>query len=248
MGKARRPVNRTKIHNKTRRKKWRKNNKLKNAFTLSQTERERLQPFVKNLSSIKLTDIQLSALAKGLKHIPDTKKPSRLQLIKDVNAFQRRMRIKYLMRNKEQSTFHQFRLPSKWSPLDTGCLDLEDYLECTKKEICHLRLKQPPRNLSVQERTALKELSKNPQITIKKFDKGRGIAILNSYEYTQIGLRHLDSHHYELIEQDLTLKTAHTVKDLLLEMVDSKRIDDTIFHYLNPFSHDLRKNCRKNII
>ena len=57
-------------HETNRKRKRQKNPNNYTDFTLSQTSREILVPFVKNLSEIKLTDIQISALAKGLKHIP----------------------------------------------------------------------------------------------------------------------------------------------------------------------------------
>ncbi len=203
--------------------------------------RELLEPFIHNLSSTKLSDVQMSALAKGLKHIPTPNTPKRTELVTDVNQLHRRMRIRYLMRNKHNSTpTHQFKLPSTWTPIDSGNHTLEDYLERTKEEICHLRFYHPQQNLTKKERKALNDLSKDHTITIKKLDKGRGVALMNTHDYIQIGLKHLSTHHYQLIPDDPTMDTARSVHDLLFEMNELNYIDDDTFFFLDPYSHNTR--------
>ena len=211
-------------------------------FQLSQDARQMLEPFAKNLSKLKLTDTQIYALAKGLKHIPRPNKPSRTTLVKDVDSLHRRMRIKYLMRNKKTNSkgAYAFRLPSNWTPLSSGNTFLETYLEKTKEEICHLRFKTPQQNLNTKERQALNELAKNSDIVIKKLDKGRAVCLMDAHDYVQVGLKHLDTKHYELIPEDLTLNTAKLVHALLEEMNDLKHISDDTFIYLSPFSHQTR--------
>ena len=228
------------LKHKTSRNNWHKKRHSKVDFRLSQDERKRLEPFVKNLSKIQLSDIQISALAKGLKHIPTPGKPSRTDLVKDVDLLQRRMRIRYIMRNKKNYKMHKFKLPSTWVPRDSGSITLETYLEKTKENICHLRFSSPNSNCTKQERQALNQLSKNPDIVIKKMDKGRGVAIMDSHDYIQTGLKHLSSHHYELIAEDPSLETAATVRNLLEELNDLKHIDDDTFFFLNPFIHGIR--------
>ena len=229
-------------HFPIRKQRYKRNiQKNSNVFQLSKETRELLTPFVKNLSSIQLSDIQISAMAKGLKHIPTPSKPSRRELVQDVNLLQRRMRIRYIMRNKKTlKSMHQFKLPSTWTPLDSENNDLENYLEKTKEEICHLRFHKPVQNLTHAEKQALKELADNPNIIIKKMDKGRGVTVINTHDYMQTGLKHLDTHHYELIPEDPTLDTAQAVRSVLEEMNDLNYINDEIFLFLNPFSHDIR--------
>ncbi len=83
------------------------------------------------------------------------------------------MRIRYIMRNKYNSIlFHQFKLPSTWTPIDSRDHTLEDYLD----GICHLRFHHPKQNLTKEERKALNDLSKDQTITIKKLDKRRGVS------------------------------------------------------------------------
>ena len=243
MGKNRRFVPKHKqwtYTHKTNRNNSHKKVQNKAEFKLSQNERNMLEPFVKNLSQIQLTDIQISALAKGLKHIPSPDKPSRMELIKDVDLLQRRMRIRYIMRNKKNSTMHKFKLPSTWTPRDSGSIALETYLEKTKENICHLRFNTMNQNCTNEERQALNQLSKNPDIVIKKMDKGRGVSIMDSHDYMQTGLKHLNSHHYELISEDPSLNTATMVRNLLEEMNDLGHIDDDTYIFLNPFVHGVR--------
>ena len=64
--------------------------------------------------------------------------------------------------------------------------------------------------------------------------------MINTHDYMQTGLQHLDTHHYELIPEDPTLDTAQAVRSVLEEMNDLNFINDEIFLFLNPFSHDIR--------
>ena len=100
------------------------NYKFKGKYTteiiLSQTTKDMLKPFVTNLSDLTITDAQLLALSKGLKFIPTPNKPDRSILINDINKLQRRTRITYLMHKKPDNTQTKFRLPSKWTPKDSG--------------------------------------------------------------------------------------------------------------------------------
>ena len=95
-------------------------------------------------------------------------------------------------------------------------------------------------NCTNEERQALNQLSKNPDIVIKKMDKGRGVSIMDSHDYMQTGLKHLNSHHYELISEDPSLNTATMVRNLLEEMNDLGHIDDDTYIFLNPFVHGVR--------
>ena len=213
----------------------------KKEFQLSPTEKRELSIFVKNLSSINLTDAQISALSKGLKHIPTPKKPSRSDLIQDFSLYQRRMRIRYIMRHKKSSKkCYKFKLPSEWTPADSENNTLENYLEMTKRLICHLRFEPQEYNMKPIERKALNELKNNTDIVIKKMDKGRGVTIMNRHDYVQVGLQHLDTHHYELISEDPTISTANTIYNILEELNDQEYIDDDTFIFLNPFSHEIK--------
>ena len=80
------------------------------------------------------------------------------------------------MRNKKNlKSMHQFKLSSTWTPLDSENNDLENYLEKTKEEICHLRFHKPKQNLTHAEKQALNELADNPNIIIFKNGQRPGV-------------------------------------------------------------------------
>ena len=213
------------------------NKKLKDHSTLANLYR----PFIKNYSDIVLSDIQIIALAKGLKHIPTPKKPLRSKLVEDFDLYARRMRIKYIMHTKKDK-FNPFRLKSQWTPLDSENHKLEGYLEETKKSLCHLRYIRPQPNLTSDERNALNALTNDPSIVIKKPDKTRGICIMSDFQYRKVGFHHLSSNHYELIPNDQTHETAQLVYNTLIDMNMDNVINDDTFDFLNPLSKEIRTN------
>ena len=201
------------------------------------------RPLITNYANINLSDLQIIALAKGLKYIPTPKHPHRSQLVEDFDNFARKMRVSYIMHDKDKK-FAPFRPKSKWVPLDSENNILEEYLEQTKNEICHLRFTKQKPNLTTEERNALNELSKNHDIVIKKPDKTRGICIMSSFQYRKVGLQHLSSNHYEKIPYDKTHETAQHVYNSLVDMYNSKYINEDTCDFLDPFNSesDIRTN------
>lgn len=55
------------------------------------------RPLIKNYSNVKLSDIQIVALNKGLKHISTPKCPHRTKLVEDFDNYARKMRVSYIM-------------------------------------------------------------------------------------------------------------------------------------------------------
>ena len=213
------------------------NKKLKDHSSLANLYR----PFIKNYSDKVLSDTQIIALAKGLKHIPTPKQPPRSKLVEDFDLYARRMRIKYIMHAKKDK-FNPFRLKSQWTPLDSENHKLEGYLEETKKLLCHLRYKRPLPNLTKDERNALNTLTNDTSIVIKKPDKTRGICIMSDFQYRKVGFQHLSSDHYELIPYDMTHETAQLVHNTLIDMNMNNVIDDDTFDFLNPLNKKIRTN------
>ena len=68
------------------------------------------------------------------------------------------------------------------------------------------------------EESAINRLKNNPKIVIKPYDKGRGtcMCITNRADYLKVGFKHLASEHYEELEQDITMETAHMVHNVLI--------------------------------
>ena len=195
--------------------------------------------YVKNLSVIPLSNIEIIALGKGLKFIMTPEKPKRIDILKSVKDIKRKMRIRYIMQNKK-NRFFKFRLPSKWVPEETTNSNLEAYLEATKIEIAKIPINSATDNTPKSERFALEALKNNRSIVIKPFDKGRGIAIMDRSDYQAEIERQLLSQHYEKLESDITLCTKATVRDTLRLLLSKHEIDESTFQYLNPYNHETR--------
>ena len=137
------------------------------------------------------------------------------------------------MHNKTSQS-QPFKPPSTWSPESTFNLKLEDYLEATKFELAHIRLKQQTNNMTKKHRSALLQLKKKEKIVIKPYDKGRGICIMNTLDYLAVGFRHLSSQHYKQLEQDTTQDTSQLVHNALTKMANQNIINSKTYEYLDP--------------
>ena len=124
------------------------------------------------------------------------------------------MRMKYYMHNKEPKNYNKFKLPSTWQPYPVPCNTLEDYFEETKSELAKVRIKHSLANTPKCEGNAIHSLQTDKSIVIKKFDKGRGIAILNTEDYRLEALRHLSSPQYKSLSEDITTYTSLELKNL----------------------------------
>ena len=160
----------------------RKHQKVKRQELKTQTENRAAfcERFIRNLSDKDLNPQEKIVLGKGLKFIPTPEKPNRIMLLQSFRDLEKRMRMRYFMFKKDKNPIKTFKLPSKWVPRPTPCQELEDYFEATRELIASVMIKNHSHNLTFQERKALKSLQNDKNIVIKPFDKGRGIAILNS--------------------------------------------------------------------
>ena len=130
----------------------------------------------KNLSNSK----QITLLSRGLKFIPTPvtrENIIRRQLLNDFSQFARRMRLKYIFhgKDKEPHPFHVSQIGTH--QLVQPSVALETFLE-VKFEIANIKINRPKDNLSQGERKALKELSRDKNIVIKKADKGTTTVII----------------------------------------------------------------------
>ena len=194
---------------------------------------ESSEQYITNLSSVTLSPVEKIALGKGLNFVPTPPKPTRSILLSDITTFEKRMRTAYIMHRK-RTTNHPFKPPSKWHPKTTPSNTLNNYLEATKAELAHIRLRNQKRNMTRLETSALRNLKNNPEIVIKPYDKGRGICILNQSDYLQVGYKHLDSQHYMELSQDITPTTISMVQNTLTRMFNQNYIDKDTLAYLDP--------------
>ena len=89
-------------------------------------------------------------------------------------------------------------------------------------------------NLTKGERLGLTELSKNPEIVIKKADKGSAVVIMNTTDYLREGYRQLsDPNFYQKLREDPTERVSAKIADTLTEMKSLNLITEKNLDYLN---------------
>ena len=144
---------------------------------------------IKNLSDYKLTRDQINVLSRGLKFIPTPVTNTghvRAELLKDFNAFARRMRLQYIFHGKDKEQ-HPFHVKSDWEPPVQPSVALETYLEEVKLQLANINTITPRNNLPKREQLAIKQLKQNPDINIKRAVKGSSIVVLNKEDKMKEG-------------------------------------------------------------
>jgi hypothetical protein len=138
-------------------------------------------------SKYQLSVAEISVLNKGLGFVPSAFKPSLVDIDKDIKRFERKLQLHFFFSNKEMDDENfpvkrSFKRNSNWWPKRLNGHITEF---CSKvKKLLGATLKFKGRaNPTKIEMTALKNLSNNKQIVIKKCDKGGGIAVTDSSEY-----------------------------------------------------------------
>ena len=177
-----------------------------------------------------LTSDQTNLLAKGLKFIPTPKENEtqiRRHLLKDYENFARRMRLQYIFFGEDNEP-HPFHVKSNWIPPVQKSVALESYLEEVKVQLAEIQLTKPKDNLLNTERKALKTLRENPNINLKKADKGTRMVVLNTVDKIRKGQIQLDSlEHYKPLERPMVVEMSLRVQQLVKELQEHNYIDDT---------------------
>ena len=89
-------------------------------------------------------------------------------------------------------------------------------------------------NLTKEQWKGLMELRKNPEIVIKKADKGSAVVIMNTTDYLREGYRQLsDRNFYVKIREDPTEQISQKICKVLTEMKNFKLITEKNVEYLN---------------
>ena len=194
---------------------------------IAQTEANKKH--IKNLSDIALTNDQTNLLAKGLKFIPTPKENEtqiRSHFLKDFENFAKRMRLQYIFFGEDNEP-HPFHVKSNWIPPVQKSVALESYLEEVKVQLAEIQLTKPKDNLLNTERKALKTLRENPNINLKKADKGTRTVVLNTVDKIREGQIQLDNPvHYQPLERPMVVETSLRVQQLVKELYEHNYIDD----------------------
>ena len=135
------------------------------------------------------------------------------------------------MRHK-QSQQHPFKVKSNWTPRSTENTKLESYLEATKLALLDLPFQKVTQNMSHAQKIEISKLANNSEITIKPYDKGRGIVIVNTKDYVNECERQLrNTEYYTKLDSDETEHTINKVHVLLNKMYMNKPDMQTTLHY-----------------
>ncbi len=100
------------------------------------------------------------------------------------------------------------------------------FISVNKLSLSKTKLTAPMKqNLTKKERLAIKELSQNKSIIIKKADKGSSVVIMNTEDYIAEGHRQLsDGKFYQKVDHDLTDEHNAQVKDKVMDMFNKGEI------------------------
>ena len=215
-----------------------------------------------NLSDIELTADQTSALQKGLTFCPTPGPPNKAQIWNDFKDFHRRLCLKahfhkdnghldhlsneeqqlveFMALNLEESEnpyqdiHKKFVNKSNWKPQSIHN-SLEVFQRAFKTGLLKSKIKHSKtKNLSKNQFTALKSLCENPDIVIKKADKGSAVVVLNTTDYLREGYRQLsDNSFYTQIDNDPTQEVGDKINHTLTKMRQKGLISNQNFEHLS---------------
>ena len=145
----------------------------------------------------------------------------------------RRMRLQYIFYGEEKEP-HPFHVKSDWDLPVQPSVALETFLEEVRFELATINIKKPKDNLSAGERCALKELSCDRNIILKKADKGTTTVIMNREDKIQEGqvLLH-DINNYRPLETPIVDTTAKKVQRVIKSLLKEGPIDDMTAKWLS---------------
>ena len=136
------------------------------------------------------------------------------------------MRLNYIFYGKDKEP-HPFHIKSDWDPPFQPSVALETFLEEVKFELANTKFNRPKDNLSQGERKALKELSRDKNIVIKKADKGTTTVKMNSTDKLSEDQVQIDDiHNYRPLDNPIVGTTAKKVYRLIQSLLQEGHIDD----------------------
>ena len=123
---------------------------------------------------------------------------------------------------------------SDWEPPVQPSIALETFLEEVEFELARIKLSTPKDNLSQGERNALKQLSRDKNIVLKKADKGTTTITMNRTDKLNEGQVQLDDiHNYRPLDKPMVDTTAKKVHRLIQSLLLEGHIDDITAKWLS---------------
>lgn len=213
-----------------------------------------------NLSSLQLSETDISLLNKGLTFVPSPELIPTWEILGDRNKLIRNLKLRDFFDNKnhprcsriDPTVFiktREFDGPSTWEPRDNQisvdtrntCSEiiaetdnlLKSFPLIKTKFGRHLKIKGK-HNLTKQECDRLRVLGRDKNIIIKKADKGGAIVIMDVCNYRIEALRQLnDPIYYKKLKSPIFKDTAIKIKRILMDMKFRGVISEKQFTFLS---------------
>ena len=181
----------------------------------------------------------MSILAKGLSFIPKPKKLDLKELLRDVDDFIYKIRMRYMLRGKPMAPRPSF-VRKKVNPTLLTChharLDgILDHLKETIGELGSSYSQAQWDNLTRAERRAITELKDNPELVINKADKGSTVVIRDRSDYCNkayIDLSNTDV--YLPLSRDITHDLKQGIMLRLEKLHNNGLISKEMLDYCTP--------------
>ncbi len=208
-----------------------------------------IEKSVVNLSEYTLSSPMISMLSKGLSFCPMPGEPNLIDLKNDLFKFEHNLKWRLHFANQNthstlpSSINHNgasfITIPQSISPFESpkfknkserpghaGPPNLETLFLKAHDELDKFTLRRTPfQNLSREENRAIYELKNNPEIVIKKADKGSAIVIMNTRDYVQQCLKILQKDEdYESLDHDPSDEFRQDIEVTLKRMLDNNEI------------------------
>ena len=143
------------------------------------------------------------------------------------------MRLQYIYYCKERER-HPFHEKSDWNPPVQPPVALETFLEEVKLELGGIQFKKPKPNLIPGELQALKQLSLDKTIILKKADKGTTSVMMSKESKINEGLALLnEKNNYQPLTQPMVETTTRKVTQLIKSLLQEGHIDDMTAKWLS---------------
>ena len=185
--------------------------------------------------NLPLSDPERSVLSKGLNFIPISKRIDEFSVKQDAEKFLRRVQLKAFFHDKvdnpETTTKDDFETlnvrKSKWTPPEGQFASLDFFVKKCRRDIQKLNFNYSTKlsNLSKEEWTALKNLSKRKDLVIKAADKGGATVVWRTDLYRQEAFRQLsDTSFYAKVDKDLTPGNQKSVKETIQDLISKNEL------------------------
>ena len=197
-----------------------------------------------NLSSYVLSDYERLLLQKGLSFCPSPGECNVSKARDAVDKLHRSLRLAHFFEendafasSEDEGFDHRnFRPPSNWVPTEHPPASLVSFMTANTAALNDLPiLRSKLKNLAFEECQAFHDLSNNRNIVIKPADKGSGVVIMYTQDYTFEAFRQLsDTSFYQSLDSNITLAISYDISKTLLNMRANKEIGKKCLSYLLP--------------